>query len=106
MLGDESITCQIKYEQTAHRSILISFLCALQDLYNHPSPPQALELHGDLSNITQTYMRDPDCGFWVAEVLELAESTEYDYLMNKTKKVKSGVLVSHNSCWGVIRNPS
>lgn len=76
-------------KQTAHTNTFISFLCALQDLYKHP---QALELHEDLSTISHTYMKDPDCGFWVAEVLELAESTEYDYLMNKTKKVKSGVL--------------
>ncbi|KAK4289491.1 hypothetical protein Pmani_037537 [Petrolisthes manimaculis] len=49
---------------------------------------KAIELHGDLCTISETYMKDPNCGFWVAEVLELEESTEYDYIMNKTKKVE------------------
>lgn len=49
---------------------------------------KAMELHGDINTIAETYMKDPECGFWVAEVLELEESTEYDYLINKTKKIE------------------
>lgn len=49
---------------------------------------QALELHQDLNNISQTYMQDPTCGFWVAEVVEVSEANELDALVNKTKKVR------------------
>ncbi|XP_045603285.1 probable N-acetyltransferase 8B [Procambarus clarkii] len=49
---------------------------------------KAMELHEDLNNISQTYMSDPDCGFWVAEVLEYSEANELNTLVNKTKKVE------------------
>lgn len=49
---------------------------------------KAMELHSDLNNIRNTYMSDPDCGFWVAEVYDVAEATELDRFMNKQKKVE------------------
>ena len=46
-----------------------------------------MELHQDLNNISQTYMSEPDCGFWVAEAYEVSEASELDSTINKSKKV-------------------
>lgn len=48
---------------------------------------KAMELHQDLNNISQTYMSDPSCGFWVAEAYEVSEASELDITINKAKKI-------------------
>ncbi|XP_064117545.1 uncharacterized protein LOC135222980 isoform X2 [Macrobrachium nipponense] len=48
---------------------------------------KAMELHQDLNNISQTYLSDPTCGFWVAEAYEVSEASELDITINKAKKI-------------------
>ncbi|KAF2351311.1 GNAT domain [Trinorchestia longiramus] len=48
---------------------------------------KVMELHGDLSNISQVYQQDDDTGFWVAEVYDFMEGSELSAHFNITKKV-------------------
>ncbi|XP_018027866.1 uncharacterized protein LOC108683095 [Hyalella azteca] len=48
---------------------------------------KTLELHSDLSNIANVYQKEPDTGFWVAEVYDNTLSSELSAHFNITKKV-------------------